>query len=81
MSYQKIGVINMANVIKRNSKTVIFTAVRDSNVWKAGDTIKAEKRDGKWEGSNNRTLEKFQLFWSHMHNEDLLKLDLQWDYI
>ena len=38
----------MANVIKRNSKTVIFTAVRDTNVWKAGDTIKAEKRDGKW---------------------------------
>ena len=41
----------------------------------------AVKRDGKWEGSNNRNLEKFQLFWSHMHNEDLLKLDLQWVYI
>ncbi len=24
---------DMANVIKWNSKTVIFTAVRDSNVW------------------------------------------------
>ena len=71
----------MANVIKRNSKTIIFIAVRDSNVWKTGDIIKAIKRDGKWEGSNNRTLEKFQLLWSHMHNEDLLKLDLQWDYI
>lgn len=37
----------MANVIKRNSKTIIFIAVRDSNVWKTGDIIKAIKRDGK----------------------------------
>lgn len=69
------------NRIKRDSKTLIFTALIDSNVWKAGDCIRVIKKDGYWQGTNNRTLEHFQMLWSHMHNENLMRLDMQWNYI
>ena len=69
------------NRIKRDSKTLIFTALLDSNVWETGDCIKVIKKDGYWQGTNNRTLEHFQILWDHMHDENLMRLDMQWNYI
>lgn len=70
----------MKNIIKRNSKTLIFTAMMDTNVFKVGDCIKVVKRDGEWTGFNNRTLKQFRILWNHMHNANLMKLDAQWEY-
>lgn len=69
------------NVIKRGSKTLIFTALLDTDLWKTGDCIKIVRKDGYWQGINNRTLHRFRMDWKHMHNENLLKLDMQWNYI
>ena len=70
----------MTNKIKRNSKSIVCTAKRDTNYFKKGDCVLVKKTDDGFTGSNNRTGEKFRIMLSHLRNENLFSVDLQWDY-
>lgn len=68
-------------VIKRNSKSFIFEAMRDTSTNKAGDTLYIIKgKNGGYYGINNRTGATFQMLRAHMNIKEVFKLVMQWDY-
>lgn len=76
----------MNNVLKRNSKSFIFTALLDIGGGlfgeeppiKAGDVVRIKKTDQGYIGGTGDKV--FRWFPSHLRNGDLLRLDMQWEY-